>query len=75
LGNGQLAGLRHHKEINVVNFAVAALHVDTRKIFVSAKTGDQFYPMCAIIFGPPVLKNRRTRSAAMARKIMFNTVV
>src|SRR6478672_403853 len=36
--NGQLPGLYHHEEINIVNFAVGAFHVDTRKIFVSAKT-------------------------------------
>ena len=35
--NGQLPGLYHHKEINVVDFAVRAFHVDTRKIFIAAK--------------------------------------
>lgn len=33
------------------------------------------YSMWASIFGPPVLKNRTRSSAAMARKMMFKTVV
>ena len=36
--NGQLPGLYQHKEINVVNFAVGAFHVDTGKIFIAAET-------------------------------------
>ena len=36
--NGQFPGLYHHKEINVVNFAVCAFHVDTGEVFVSAET-------------------------------------
>ena len=35
--NGQFAGLYHHKEINVVNFAVGAFHVDTGEVFIAAK--------------------------------------
>ena len=36
--NGQLPGLYHHKEINIVNFAVSAFHVDTGEVFIAAKT-------------------------------------
>ena len=35
--DGQFAGLYHHKEINVVDFAVGAFHVDTGEIFIAAK--------------------------------------
>ena len=35
--DAQFAGLYHHKEINVVNFAVGAFHVDTGEIFIAAK--------------------------------------
>src|SRR5437868_5720159 len=34
-----------------------------------------FHSIWPSIFGPPVLKNRMTRNAAIIRKMMFNTVV
>ena len=36
--NAQFPGLYHHKEINVVNFAVSAFQVDTSEVFVAAET-------------------------------------
>ena len=36
--DSQFPGLYHHKEINVVDFAVGAFHVDTSEIFVPAET-------------------------------------
>src|SRR5438477_1126093 len=38
LRDGQFPGVYHHKKINVVSFTVGAFHVDTRKIFIAAKT-------------------------------------
>ncbi len=36
--DAQFAGLYHHKEIDVVDFSVPALHIDTGEVFVSAET-------------------------------------
>jgi len=40
LCDGQLVGPQGHEEIDVIDFAVATLHIDTGKVFVAAQAGE-----------------------------------